>query len=267
MIRIQYSNSKRLAGIYYGDDLINSIYLDVNIGKPSFVYSEEGDEMPDGSFSRNYALIKKQYNIESYFMEYMVDAISIIGMHDNIQVETESGQVFLVDEFTMSSPEWIDGMAKVTLTFVVYSEYSSGCGEDDICETIAAPIINYITYSYSGDGGIIMSCQYIEYVTDNGGTINDETSLYDTYAFLEAPNEISIILADVEVQENTLNTVYVKETGGSYVESGTFSDAEINGGSATVTTELCADPYYIKILSYTHGCDGTESEEYELAIT
>jgi len=133
MIKIRYYNNITTAGIFYGDDLISDVYLDVDIGRPTYIYEEQGDERNDGSFERGFARIEKQYNITTHVQEYMVDALTVAQLHDNIEVYTSNGTILIVKDLRVSDPEWqtsTPALAEITITFSLYEEsLSSSCEE------------------------------------------------------------------------------------------------------------------------------------------
>jgi len=126
MIKITYSSTKNVAGIDYEKSyLVNHLYLDADLGRPSYVYEEEGEENTKGEFRRSFAKVKKQYRITTYLMEHIIDALSVLQLHDNITVQASNGLSFSVDEFIMSDPEWDEGvkcLAEVTISFTVFQE-------------------------------------------------------------------------------------------------------------------------------------------------
>lgn len=127
MIKITFSNPKDVAGIYYPTSVpfTGKLYLDADIGRPTYIYNEEGEEDINGNFNRSFARVEKQYNIRTHLLEHMVDAFSVIQLHETIYVVASNGASFYVSDFRMSEPEWdenIPCLAEVTLTFNVYSD-------------------------------------------------------------------------------------------------------------------------------------------------
>ena len=127
MIKITFSNTKDVAGIYYPSTrpFTGKLYLDADIGRPTYIYNEDGEEDINGNFNRSFARVEKQYNIRTHLLEHMVDAFAVIQLHDYINVLASNGANFIASEFRMSEPEWdenIPCLAEVTLTFNVYSD-------------------------------------------------------------------------------------------------------------------------------------------------
>ncbi len=145
MIKIRYYNSRDVAGIAYGNGFTPEVYLDVDVGKPTYVYSEEGEEEPDGSFRRTFARVEKQYTITTYLQEYMIDAMAALQLHDNIEVWLSNGNVLSVDEFRITDPDWDDlrGLGEITMTFIVYDAYiTNGCaGINTDCASLTTPTL------------------------------------------------------------------------------------------------------------------------------
>lgn len=127
MIKITFSNPKDVAGIYYqgAKGFVGKLYLDADLGKPTYTYEEEGDEDTLGNFDRSYARVSKQYTVTTHLQEYMIDALSVIQLHDDIYIVASNGAAFKCIDFKMSEPSWEDtvsAFALVTLTFTVYTE-------------------------------------------------------------------------------------------------------------------------------------------------
>lgn len=127
MIKITFSNPKDVAGIFYkgGKGFVGKLYLDADLGKPIYTYEEEGDENTLGDFDRSYARVSKQYTVTTHLQEYMIDALSVIQLHNDIYVVASNGASFKCIDFKISEPSWsetVSAFAEVTLTFTVYTE-------------------------------------------------------------------------------------------------------------------------------------------------
>lgn len=241
MIKIRYSNPIDVAGICYSSNFVAEVYLDVDVGKPSYIYTEEGDEKPDGSFERTFARVEKQYKIDTYLQEFLVDAFSVMQMHEDIEVWLSNGNIIPVDELRMSEPDWDDlrGLAAVTITFVVYEEATSNKCEqiNEDCPTFTKPTL----------GGTKTTDDPLTFALI--GTTDDDC-LIEVYAFIWT-DEFGE--GDYELIDTVLSTDF------------------IDGISITIldetTLEYCTT-YQFKVKAVTHGCEdvGVFSDVFSIPI-
>lgn len=265
MIKIRYYNSRDVAGIAYGNDFTPEVYLDVDVGKPTYVYSEEGEEEPDGSFRRTFARVEKQYTITTYLQEYMIDAMAALQLHDNIEVWLSNGNVLSVDEFRITDPDWDDlrGLGEITMTFIVYDAYvANGCaGITTDCASLTTPtlvadIIN------SGD---LTPCDYIAYVEGDGGEITSEEDLlaiYEELGYVGTPVQFNVSGTS---DDNIFIGIYIAtedpESGeGEYELITTMTATQFASGSEIVSFYDCTSynggwRYFIKAFAYQRGCE------------
>lgn len=122
---------------YYGDNDIDSIdytngaklqfqnklILDTKLVKPQYNYYEEGTEDGEANFIPTFQKVTKRYQFVFYAPEYVIDAVTLLPMHDTISVTTEYNETetetISVEEFDVMNVEWTDtkGFAKVTCEF------------------------------------------------------------------------------------------------------------------------------------------------------
>ena len=123
---LQYYNTYDLGGINYLNtghaQYKSKIVLDATLAKPEYIIEEEAVEDGDGNQMITFQRRVKLFKMWFYAPEYMVDAISLIGLHDFCTLTThygsadqESGSIY---DFAMTS-EWNEskGLAKVTCEF------------------------------------------------------------------------------------------------------------------------------------------------------
>ena len=130
-----------IAGIFYrtvaqGDEQYkNVIYLDVDAGKPEYIYSEEGEEDAFGNFTAELRRTEKQYLLQPILPEFMLDAITLLPHYipDNgytkvVEVLTADGYEAEVDRITIT-PKWQGSLGVLGLTDIVFStEYQTVTG-------------------------------------------------------------------------------------------------------------------------------------------
>lgn len=81
----------------------NVVYLQSDIAKPEYVFEEEG-ETRDGFFFASKQISEKRYRFAFLASEYLLDAMRLVRMADNIQIEYH-GQTYNADSFLIT-PEW-----------------------------------------------------------------------------------------------------------------------------------------------------------------
>lgn len=119
-LRIQWYDQNDLvmdAGrIIYQDGYHNILYLQADLAKPEYLFTEEGEER-DGYFFPTKQISEKRYHFKFWASEYLLDVMRFIRMSDFIIV-TYRGQNYPCDTFLLT-PEWeAEGdVASVTAEF------------------------------------------------------------------------------------------------------------------------------------------------------
>ncbi len=98
----KYSNGH----IRYNAPFKNKVFIGSDIGKPSYEYEEQVVKNDGYNFPINQISFKK-FKFNTILPEFLIDAIRVIGLHDNIEI-SYSGRCYEVDEFLMDSPKWED---------------------------------------------------------------------------------------------------------------------------------------------------------------
>lgn len=89
--------------VYSGIPFKNMVYLCTELGKPEYVFEEEGEKR-DGYFFPEKQISEKTYKFTFLAPEYLIDALRIIRMSDNVTVEAK-GQTYDCDTFLIT-PKW-----------------------------------------------------------------------------------------------------------------------------------------------------------------
>ncbi len=82
------------------------VYLPTSIGKPSYEYAEK--VVSRGGL--NFPLQQISFKLNKFVAvlpEFMMDGMRLIRNHDNVEI-TEGSKVYVVDEFKMENPDWLD---------------------------------------------------------------------------------------------------------------------------------------------------------------
>lgn len=85
---------------YLGRLFKNDIFLDSEIGKPTYKFVEEGEER-NGYFFPIKQLSEKSYNMSFLAPEYLCDVMRLIRMADTIRITDKLGRVYNVEQFEM----------------------------------------------------------------------------------------------------------------------------------------------------------------------
>lgn len=91
--------------VYESPSFRNILYLCTDIGKPEYIFEEEG-ETRDGYFFPIKQISEKRYRFSFLASEYLLDAMRFIRMADHAQIEYH-GQTYSLDTFLIT-PEWED---------------------------------------------------------------------------------------------------------------------------------------------------------------
>jgi len=86
MIKITWSNSKSLDGIYYDSGFTNQVYFNAELKTPEYSIDVESSQNEKGEVIDIFKRLVKRYKFVVYVQEYMVDALTLMQMHDNIHI-------------------------------------------------------------------------------------------------------------------------------------------------------------------------------------
>ena len=124
--------------ISYADGFKNKVYLDTQVGKPDYPFTEVATKR-DGHTYIEKQLSEKKYKFNFLAPEYLCDALRVVRMHDFIQIKSK-GMVYEV-ETILITPKWLDqgDLASVNVEFE--------------CNTVVKKIGTLINYSEGADYG------------------------------------------------------------------------------------------------------------------
>lgn len=109
----------------YASAYKNTIYLDAEVGKPSYPFNEEIEER-DGYKFAEFQIRVKKHKISFIANEPLIDAISLIRLHDKVTIDSRDYS-YQVNDFLMNDPEWLErgDLANLVLEFEVDSVVST----------------------------------------------------------------------------------------------------------------------------------------------
>jgi len=153
-IIIEYSNSADFGNILYQNDFANKLYLDADVSKPEYELLEDGIENGDGEFIPTFQKWAKKYSIEFYAQEFLVDALTLMALHDQINVTLKNGESSNVTDIEIAY-EWdstIECWAKVTIKFSTSYITRTKCSENmSVWDTV--PVAESPSIYDADDGG------------------------------------------------------------------------------------------------------------------
>ena len=92
--------------VYGSPRFINRLWLAVELGKPDYTFTEEGEER-DGFYFPEKQLSEKKYKFTMLAPEYLCDVTRFIRMSDHVRITDKYGREYFPDQFLMT-PKWQD---------------------------------------------------------------------------------------------------------------------------------------------------------------
>jgi hypothetical protein len=142
LLKIEWWNDHDLGNILYQDGFKNRIFLDVEVEKPEYNTVIESDLNGDAVEIAKFRKWEKVYKFECWMQEDLVDAFSLMQIHDNIEVTLQSGDVIQVARHGLRvEPSWeeIGCLAKCIVSFTENYIVAGNCDENMeagcFCET------------------------------------------------------------------------------------------------------------------------------------
>jgi hypothetical protein len=159
LLQISWWNDHDLGDILYQDGFKNIIFLDVEVDKPEYNTTIESDLNGDNVEIAKFRKWEKVYRFEFWGQEDLVDAFSIMQIHDNIEVTLQSGEVIEVAKHGLRAEvawEEIGCLAKISVSFTENYTVAGNCDEnkDVECYCVTHGEFNNIEdYSTPGPAG------------------------------------------------------------------------------------------------------------------
>lgn len=147
LVKITFDNSSDFLGkVLYQDGFSNTIYLNVDIKTPKYPVTEDGNENGDKDFIPSFIKWEKRREFSTYAPEYLIDALTAIALHDNINLTFINGDtskikdiVTEVDWEEIGNTKKSEGcFANIVFSFAVDNIVVTPCG-DNMTITVVPP--------------------------------------------------------------------------------------------------------------------------------
>lgn len=90
--------------IKYDDSFKHRLFIDSELGKPEYKFSEEGEDR-DGYFFPEKQISEKVYRFNFLAPEYLLDALRLVRLSDLVVIKDKYGTKYQCDSFLMT-PSW-----------------------------------------------------------------------------------------------------------------------------------------------------------------
>lgn len=130
-LQISWRNSCDLAGSVFQKPetaFFYVMYLDVEVGQPTFELSEDGVEDGEKEFVPDFKKLVKRYQFDTIIPEYQLDAMCAIMLHDTIFIRLKNEEKSRVRNFTVTPGDWVEkDMIRITVSFTVRYDIATAC--------------------------------------------------------------------------------------------------------------------------------------------
>lgn len=182
-VKLTYCSCSPLDDIIYGtntgntaQDFKNVVYLDTDIGEPKYKVDEVGYEDQNKIFHPTSLKHTKTYRLETVLPEYMVDALSIVPLHEVVYLTLPNGKEAQIKEIKLLETKWFEAsnIAQCTVEFTEAIIVKTGC-----CSTNMDEVALYDEQVLQGYNTVANSNEYLDGTNsnNNGGLQVDQVDL------------------------------------------------------------------------------------------
>ncbi len=120
-IKLSIGSTCDIADIYYQSGMIQTVYLDADLSKPEYVEEVEEEIEEDGTTIQTYQKLSKRYKFQVLVPEYLVDALKLLPMHNQVSMAYTNGLISMsmknIKVEADFEDDWNGCMAMVTISF------------------------------------------------------------------------------------------------------------------------------------------------------
>ena len=192
----------------------NKVYIDSDIGKPSYPYDETVKKNNGVNFPLHQTSYK-QYKFTAILTEAVIDALRLIGLHDDVII-TYGGRTYIVNEFLMTNPTWDDrgDLAEVVFEF-----------RTNTVVNIHGRAVD--TQAYEADPG---SCLILDF--DCVGLVDSASAEYAAFEYINTLGFAQALSEDDLIVKQTGSTLIVEKYNASaYVQQSVAAGDVVYSGN------------------------------------
>lgn len=121
LLKLEFSNNTQLANI--AGTFSQTLYINNTLKTPEYIREDTGEKR-DGLLVKEKQVLMKAYILrEILATEYLIDALMLLPLMDNVTLTTQSGEVMTFDEIRVKAdPEWqadaYGSMAKLEILLI-----------------------------------------------------------------------------------------------------------------------------------------------------
>lgn len=303
-LKITWYNDTDLGEILYQDGYKNVIYLDVEVEKPEYNVTLESDLNGDNVEITKFRKWEKVYKFDLWCQEDLVDAFTLMQIHDNVEVTLQSGDVIQVAKHGLRvEPKWeeIGCLCQLTVSFAENYIVAGNCTEnmDQDCYCTDLGEFSYIdggTAQASPDGiialiysvGYILNYKYTAVLKEAQDYVWLPIAVPDQYSCYTNLDDSSTWIFDGQFWHKVPGYIYsasllggfdVELTGWilpgtfatvyynagiGWIDAGTFTADEISAGA---TVEIVGSgAISVRLEVYNHSCDYDYTDNYTVTM-
>lgn len=171
LLKFQFSNTTELSSI--PANFVQIAYLNTVLKTPEYIREDTGEKR-DGLVVKEKQVVMKSYVLRSIVAtEYLIDALMLVPMMDEVKCTTQGGEVMIFDEARIKDPEWnpeaLGSRAKVEIQLI---------------KDVVIKKLNFKETGYSGGGGGTSMASLIR--SGYGVTVLDDGVYTKSVTFTEA---------------------------------------------------------------------------------
>lgn len=297
-LKITWRNSTDLGPVYYAGGFTNTLNLNVEVSKPEYQVDIEAEKDGENRDISTFKKWEKAFKFDLWATEDLVDAFTLMQMHDTITVTLQTGRQINVDKMTVGV-EWPEPgcLAKLDVTFTedyitgtnCDSNMEDGCFCEDSQGNFTA-ITEYSLLAPAPDNTTVMgwtveniagkqytakiykfsyaASNWLEQVSSQWdcwyNSKDSETWIFDGQFWHLMPGYITELTDDIKVTAyippGTFGNIYYSKDGGGSVLVGSYTASELAAG--VTFAPVGAGTYAVWITVWNHSCAylNTESE-------
>lgn len=125
---ISWTDTKDIGNIIYSKGTLkNEIYVAADVGKPEYLIEQESEKDGNNDTYKTFEKLSKKYELEFLAPESLVDAVSLIPLHSDVEIYNQYGESQLAKEIEIDIKWTTSCLATVKLTYVIDKFIRKNC--------------------------------------------------------------------------------------------------------------------------------------------